>query len=618
LKAGDLIASKYKLTTRIGQGGMGSVWRVTNIATGRDFAIKFLHAAVAGSEDSRSRFLQEARASARVNHPNAIDIFDVGDTEDGSLYLVMELLDGISLADALRSEPPFSVRDLLILLSEACTALHAAHAAGIVHRDLKPANIFLHRDRATGFVVAKVLDFGVSKITNDDGVTTSTGSLLGSPRYMSPEQSISAASADARSDIWSLGVLLFEAFTGRFPHDGDSTNSLIIAIATQPPKLVESVAPQLPLSLRMLVDDCLKPAALRIQSVGTLLDRMLSILATEELMGLTLARPTVARGKLRPRPDGILVRTTPGMIPGLQTSMLKEQGLGDLARYLREQNAAPSPAAAALGLPMQDPSAKPSRATVRLAAFTPPSQPGFGPAPRASYPSSPFGNPQAAQPAVAPSPYGNPQMMPAQQMQWRPPAAPMQQAAYAQQQMPQLPQQMLQQGHPMGAQLAAPTVPFAATGQDPMAESISSINVVGARGASVPPNTTGARSRSGMVAIIAVGAVALLVGGGAILYGALASGRTSASNATATTSDHASSEASPRPTGAETAAATPSVVIVPAPSTVPSAAPSSAPSAAPHVAPTAPVAGPQAPRYPAGGPQKPDPRTQIKNLQTGL
>ena len=348
MKSGDLIAQKYELVVRVGVGGMGSVWRVAHLSTGRDFAIKFLHPAVATSEDSRQRFLQEAKASARINHPNIIDIFDVGETEDGALFLVMELLDGISLGEALRSEPPFNARELLLVLAEVCTALIAAHAVGVIHRDVKPPNIFLHRDRGTGFVSAKVLDFGVSKVlSGDDGVSTHTGSLLGSPRYMSPEQAHSAASADGRSDVWSMGVVLFEALTGRFPHDRDSSNSLVVAIATKPPKPIHSVAPHLPLALRLLVEDCLKPLDQRIDSAGLLLDRLLSVLAThDDLDTIPLARPTIAKGKPRMRPESFILRSSAESIPGLATSMLRasRSGAANDARVRPQRPAPDSPA----------------------------------------------------------------------------------------------------------------------------------------------------------------------------------------------------------------------------------------------------------------------------------
>src|SRR5262249_35250612 len=154
---------------------------------------------------------REARASAKINHPNIIDVFDVGSLEDGSLYLVMELLDGMSLAEAFHAEPPLTAQAFVAILLEAARALAAAHAAGIIHRDIKPPNIFLHLDRSTRLASAKLLDFGVSKFTtNEDAFITKTGSVLGSPRYMSPEQTCSSAAADHRSDLWAMGVILFE------------------------------------------------------------------------------------------------------------------------------------------------------------------------------------------------------------------------------------------------------------------------------------------------------------------------------------------------------------------------------------------------------------------------
>jgi serine/threonine-protein kinase len=301
---------------------MGVVWSAAHVQTGREFAIKFLHPVVAAaSDDARRRFLQEARTSARVNHANVVDILDVGELEDGSLFLVMELLEGMNLGEALRAEPRFNARDLLIIVAGAASALGAAHAAGVIHRDVKPPNIFLHRDRALGQVRTKVLDFGVSKVLAEgDGMATHSGSLLGSPRYMAPEQAISATAADGRSDIWSLGVILYEALTGQFPHDGDSSNSLVIAIATKPPKPIGQVAPNLPAALRLLVDDCLEPAETRIQTAEVFVDRIVTILATHDLTDIPLARPTGMKNTVV-RSDSFVISANAKVMHGFATSL---------------------------------------------------------------------------------------------------------------------------------------------------------------------------------------------------------------------------------------------------------------------------------------------------------
>ena len=333
VKSGDLVGSKYRLVTRLGQGGMGAVWSAQHVQTGREFAIKFLHAFVAqGSDDARHRFMQEARASARVNHANIIDIFDVGETEDGTLYLVMELLDGMSLSDAFRAEPAFTLREILVLMVGAAHALGAAHAAGIVHRDVKPLNIYLHRDRNSNSVRPKVLDFGVSKVAlgEDDGHTTQIGSLLGSPRYMAPEQAVSAAAADGRSDIWSLGVILYEAITGRFPHEGDSSNAIVIAIATRAPTPILEVAPTIPRPLAELIDACLKPADQRIQQAETLAERLEQIVSTHDLTDFRVARPAGGRKSIK-RPDNFIINTNMSLDAG-QMSMALSQRRASIVR----------------------------------------------------------------------------------------------------------------------------------------------------------------------------------------------------------------------------------------------------------------------------------------------
>ncbi len=345
MKAGQIVAGRYRLEQRLGIGGMGEVWSAGHTGTGRDFAIKFMHAHAAQSENARQRFAREARASAKINHPNIIDVFDVGEMDDGVLYLVMELLDGVSLGDAFYATPPLSVQDFLSILLDTSQALSAAHAVGIIHRDIKPANIFLHKDRSSGLAFAKILDFGISKFTNDD-VGTKTGSILGSPRYMSPEQTRSAAAADARADIWAMGVMMFEGLTGTWPHEGDSFSALVVNICTVPPMSIDEAAPQLPESVRSIVRDCLRPIAERMPSTGDLAGRI----------ELALDDPTLASFPL-PRPDH-------GSSEGIKSTTglrVRPASLSSSRNQARESVRHPPPAQRAQPIP----EAAPSRRRVR-------------------------------------------------------------------------------------------------------------------------------------------------------------------------------------------------------------------------------------------------------------
>ena len=289
MKSGEVIQGKYRLDKRLGIGGMGEVWRATHTGTGREFAVKFMHAHVAASAVARDRFAREARASAQINHPSIIDIFDVGE-HDESLFLVMELLSGMLLVDALAGDPRLTVRDFLAVMHDVVEALGAAHAAGIVHRDIKPENIFLHLDRVSGVSLPKVLDFGISKFADGASSVTITGAVLGSPRYMSPEQSRSVPNLDGRSDLWACGVILFEALTGTFPHNGDSFSSLIITICTEPPESIDALAPNLPESVRSIVRDCLQPVDKRIANAAELAARLALAIEDPGINGILLAR----------------------------------------------------------------------------------------------------------------------------------------------------------------------------------------------------------------------------------------------------------------------------------------------------------------------------------------
>ena len=338
MRSGELVAGKYRLDARLGIGGMGEVWRATHIGTGRGYAIKFMHAHVAASATARERFSREARASAAVNHPAVIDVFDVGEHDEGALYLAMELLDGIPLADAFHASPPLTIHDLCVVMHDTARALAAAHAAGIVHRDIKPANIFLHKDRATGLAAAKILDFGISKFSNMQD-QTGTGAVLGSPRYMSPEQTRSAAAVDHRADLWACGVILFEGLAGTWPHEGDSYSSLVVAICTAPPRSIDQLAPDAPEHVRAIVRDCLKPLDQRLSTATELAERLAASLRDPALATTPLALPlhpptesikSTTGVRIRPLlsttgsgvgfPAGFAVPAAPGSSPGLGRS----------------------------------------------------------------------------------------------------------------------------------------------------------------------------------------------------------------------------------------------------------------------------------------------------------
>ncbi len=278
---GRIVAGKYRLHLPLGSGGMAEVWSATNTFTERQVAIKFLSQRVGKNPEHAARFLKEAKVSARINHPNIIDVLDVGQTEDGQLFLVMELLTGMSLETALQKQsPPMTMAELVRIMMGVADALAAAHKAGIVHRDLKPTNVFLHTGGPNGQLVPKVLDFGVSKFLEEDASTalTVTGTVLGSPLYMSPEQARGESNVDGRTDIFAFGAILFEALCGFRPYDAKNFNALIVKIATTKPKSIDACAPHVPESLRKVVRSCMET------------DRELRARSFEEvLVGLRLA-----------------------------------------------------------------------------------------------------------------------------------------------------------------------------------------------------------------------------------------------------------------------------------------------------------------------------------------
>jgi serine/threonine-protein kinase len=281
MQTGQTIAGKYRLNRLLGTGGMASVWSATNVFTEREFAIKFMLPQVARTTEAARRFLIEAKVSGRINHPNIIEVIDVGQAEDGSLFLVMELLTGMPLEAGVRRQvPPMLVREFLSVMRDVASALAAAHRSGVIHRDLKPTNVFLHKDR-DGRVIPKVLDFGVSKILEErNDALTVVGTILGSPLYMSPEQAMGAEGIDGRTDVFAFGAILFEALCGQRAYAASNINALIVQIATTQPKSIDELAPQMPEALRALVRECLvTEKATRLASFDRVVERLDKLLA---------------------------------------------------------------------------------------------------------------------------------------------------------------------------------------------------------------------------------------------------------------------------------------------------------------------------------------------------
>jgi serine/threonine protein kinase len=297
METGQTIAGKYRLNRLLGTGGMASVWSATNVFTEREFAIKFMLPQVARTPEAARRFLLEAKVSARINHPNIIEVIDVGQAEDSSLFLVMELLTGSSLDVATRRRTPsMPVHDFMRFMRDVAEALAAAHRCGVIHRDLKPTNVFLHTDR-DGRIVPKILDFGVSKILEEENNTALTvvGTVLGSPLYMSPEQAMGAEGIDGRTDVFAFGSILFEALSGQRAFDGPNFNALIVTIATTEPKRIDDVAPDLPEPLRALVRHCLVTNKQnRLESFDRIVEQLDAMMPELAKSDLRLAQPNRA------------------------------------------------------------------------------------------------------------------------------------------------------------------------------------------------------------------------------------------------------------------------------------------------------------------------------------
>ncbi len=260
---GVLLAGKYEVDRVLGEGGMGIVVAARHVHLNQKVALKFLLPDVAKDPDTVKRFLREAQSASQIRSEHVARVIDVGTLESGAPFMVMEFLEGRDLGALLNESGALQPQQAVDFLLQGMEAIAEAHAAGIIHRDIKPANLFLTR-RADGTPFVKVLDFGLSKNIvedrNQQSLTRSSTGAMGSPLYMAPEQVRSAKAATHQSDVWSLGVVLFELITNDTPFDGENIGALLAAIVADKPKRLREVNPSLPEGLETAVMRCLEKA----------------------------------------------------------------------------------------------------------------------------------------------------------------------------------------------------------------------------------------------------------------------------------------------------------------------------------------------------------------------
>jgi len=276
------LAGKYRITGLLGEGGMGRVWAATHEGLDQKVAVKIL---TSSDLDTNRRFDREARALARLRSEHVVRTFDVGSLDDGRRYMVMEHLDGTDLGTLIDRGEPFSVETVVRHVLQACEGIADAHAQGIVHRDLKPANLFL-TTTVDGRPLVKILDFGISKV---EGVSqelklTQTTEVIGSPSYMSPEQLVSSRDVDHRTDIWSLGVVLYELFTGALPFEARTITELAIMVERDREVPVHERRSDVPQELSEVISRCLcKRPEERFASVIELVDALIPFSTTSSV-----------------------------------------------------------------------------------------------------------------------------------------------------------------------------------------------------------------------------------------------------------------------------------------------------------------------------------------------
>jgi eukaryotic-like serine/threonine-protein kinase len=308
---GNVVGQRYRMARMIGAGGMGSVHEATDTVTGTRVAVKLITAEMAKNATLMGRFEREARAAATIDTPHIVKVLDAGTDDESTLpFLAMEFLEGEDVQQLIKRLGPLPPDLALRIVAQACIGLDRAHEARIIHRDIKPANFFLAKT-GSGQRVVKLLDFGIAKIAHDPESNTETagltrtGSMLGSPLYMSPEQARGHKDLDRRADVWSMGVVLYQALTGRTPHqDTDALGELIIAICTEEAAPIQELSPWVPPVVAGIAHQAMRfAAAERYPSAADMLDAIRPLLpegwAIEESMFRSLG--DADRGHVEPR-----------------------------------------------------------------------------------------------------------------------------------------------------------------------------------------------------------------------------------------------------------------------------------------------------------------------------
>ncbi len=369
LHEGAIIAGKYRLVKPIARGGMGSVWVARHIELDEPVAIKLIAVAPEDVADAKVRLLREAKSAARLRSPHVVQLLDYGVDREVP-YLVTELLEGEHLAARIRKKGRLSLADAGVIAEQVGKALRRAHKAGIVHRDLTPSNVFLAK--IDDEEIVKLLDFGIAKAVRGTliGDPTHSNVLIGSPHYMSPEQSFASKEIDHRTDLWSLGVILFEAITGQRPFQGGSIVNIIMNIRSGPAPVASQIAPDLPPEVDAFFRRALeRDPARRFASARAMVDELSSLVKDLGPRAKHVGPiSTEALSKLS------LVELSTGEIEALVTMIT-----GTKAQPLSAANPSLTPAANPSSTPAANPPSTPAANPPSTPAANPPSMPAANP-----------------------------------------------------------------------------------------------------------------------------------------------------------------------------------------------------------------------------------------------